>query len=310
MLGYFSKRALLIVPTMLAVILVIFLLMAWLPGTNTRSMVTFADGSGGATVLEQYVNYVKHVFLKGDFGMDRSTRMSIDKSIAKRFLGTLKLTFLSFTVTILIGIPAGIYSATHAGKWQDNVIGVLTTVFSAVPTFCIALGIVLLFVLQLRWFNVLIREPTDYLMPLGALSIMGIASVTRITRSAMLDVLSRPYMTALRSLGIGRTSLILKHGLKNALVQITSVLSSLVAQMMCGAIVIERFFTLPGLGFTLGGAISSRNTGTVLSIAVCISLSMCVINLITDAIYFLVNPDIRSSLTWRSGSIRKGAARK
>ena len=310
MLGYFIKRIALIIPTMLAVILIIFLLMSFLPGTNTRNMINYTDGTGGKTLLAQYLNYCKHVFFKLDFGMDRSTHVSISDSLLRRFKGTVKLTGLGFLITVAIGLPAGIYSALHAGKWQDSFIGALTTVFSAIPTFCIALGIVLLFVLRLRWFNVLIREPADYLMPLGTLSIMGIASVTRITRSAMLDVMSKEYMTALRSLGIGRTSLILKHGLKNALVQITSVLSSLIAQMMCGAIVIERFFTLPGLGFTLGSAISSRNTGAVMGIVVCISLSMCVINLVTDMIYIIVNPDIRSSVSWRSSVVRKGGVKK
>ena len=306
MFGYFVKRVLLILPTVLIVTLVIFLLMASLTGTDTGRMVIYADGADpGGTVLSQYFFYIWRVLTRLDFGVDTNTGRSLTAELLHRYCFTLKMTGGALLLALLIGVPAGVFSAVRRGSAGDRAVGAATILLSSVPSFCIAFGFVLLFAVRLRWLNVLISEKTDYIMPLGTIVLSVVAVITRITRTAMSEVLDKQYITELRSLGIRKRSVLYKHALKNALVPIVSVSSSLIGFLICGCIVVDRFFSLPGLGLYLTSAISSRVTSTVLASVILISFTLCVTGLLADAVYLLVNPAMRASVNWRSGKLAK-----
>ena len=307
MLGYFVKRVLLIIPTVLIVALIIFLLMASLAGTDTGRMVDYADNAGaGGSVLSQFAVYIWRIVTRLDFGVEPGTRRPISAEIIRRYGFTMKVTGASLLLTLLIGVPAGIFSAVRRGSAGDKAVSAATMVISAIPSFCIAFGFVMLLAVKLRWLNVVMIEKTDYIMPMGTIVLSVVASVTRITRTAMCEVLDKQYITAMRSLGIRNGSVVYRHALKNALVPIVSVISSIVGYLICGCIVVERFFGLPGLGMFLASSISARSTGTVLAAAILISFTMCAVGVLGDAVYLIVNPAMRESVSWRSGRLARG----
>ena len=307
MLGYFVKRVLLIIPTVLAVALIIFLLASSLTGANAGRMVDYADGAGaGRPILSQFCIYIWRVVTRLDFGRDPDSRLPIARDLVRHYASTMKLTGVSLLLALLIGVPAGVFSAVRRGSVGDKAVSAGTMVISSIPSFCIAFGLVLLFAVKLRWLDVVVLEPVDYVMPVATVVLSVVAAVTRITRTAMCEVLDRQYITVLRSLGLRSRSVVYRHALKNALVPIVSVIGSIVGYLICGCLVVERFFNMPGLGTYLTMAISSRASGVVLACAIIISLTMCAVSVLSDAVYLVVNPAMRESVTWRSGRLSRG----
>ena len=304
MIGYFCKRILLIIPSVMAVILLIFILMSFLAGTNTSRMVQYSDDPPGAapslSFLEQYGKYCYRVFVRRDFGLNDISRLPISEDLMRRTGITLKFTGISVLATYLLGVPLGIFAACRRGRWQDTFVTSLTTFFSAVPSFCLALALILFFAVRLRWVHVLPETPVDELIPLATLIVLGSANVAKVTRAGMAEILEKPFILSLTSLGLSRRSVILRHGLKNALVPAFSVFTTVCAQLLCGAVVVERFFSIPGLGITMIRAITSRATATLLGCATIVAVIMSVCSVITDLLFVLVNPSLRSTLSFGS----------
>ena len=310
MFGYFCKRILLIIPSVMAVILLVFILMSSLPGTNTAQMVRYADDpqdqAHSLSFLQQYGKYCWRVFVHQDFGLNDVSGVPMGKDLMRRAGITLRMTGLSVLATYLLGLPLGVFAACRRGRWQDSFITALTTFFSAIPSFCLAFGLILLFAVRLRWVHVLPQDPVDQLIPLGTLAVIGAANIAKVTRAGMAEVLDRPFILSLTSLGLSRHSVILRHALKNALVPAFSVFSTMCAQLLCGAIVVERFFSMPGLGITMIHAISGRSATTLLGCATVVALIMSVCSVITDLLFVLVSPSLRRMLSFGSPMRRRG----
>ncbi len=310
MFGYFCKRILLIIPSVMAVILLIFVLMASLPGTNTAQMVQYADDPQGPaprlSLVQQYGKYCYRVFVRRDFGLHGALGLSLRKDLAVRTGITLRVTGLSVLVTYLLGVPLGVYAACRRGRWQDSLITALTTFFSALPSFCLALALMLFFAVHLHWVHVIPETPADNLIPLATLAVIGAANVAKVTRAGMAEVLDRPFILSLTSLGLSRRSVILKHALKSALVPAFSVFSTVCAQLLCGAIVVEHFFTIRGLGSTMINAVGTRATTTLLGCATIVALIMSLCSIFTDLLFVLVSPSLRATLRFGSSLRRRG----
>ena len=303
MLGYFFKRILLIIPCVMAVILLIFLLMAALPGTDTAHMVPYADdvpGEAPLSLLEQYGKYCWRVFAHQDFGKARSSVLPLREELRVRTGITLRVMGISVFFTYLLGVPLGVYAACRRGRWQDSLITTLTTLLSSIPAFCLSLALMLLFAVRLRWIHVIPQNAADAILPIAILAVVGASNVAKVTRAGMAEVLDRPFILSLTSLGLSRRSVIGRHALKNALVPAFSVFSNICAQLLCGSIVVEHFFTIRGLGSAMIAAIRSRATTTLLGCAVVVALIMCVCGVITDMLFVLVNPSLRRTLSFRS----------
>ena len=309
MIGYFCKRILLIIPSVMAVILLIFILMSFLAGTNTARMVQYADdppdSAPDLSFLEQYGKYCYRVFVHQDFGVNDVSRLSMSNELLRRTGVTLRISGISILATYLLGVPLGVFAACRRGRWQDTLITSLTTFFSAIPSFCLALALILFFAVRLRWVHVLPENHVDELIPLSTLAVIGAANVAKVTRAGMAEVLEKPFVLSLTSLGLSRSSVILRHCLKNALVPAFSVFTTVYAQLLCGSIVVERFFSIPGLGFTMIRAISGRATTTLLGCATVVALIMSVCSVITDFLFVLVNPSLRRTLSFGSSMRRR-----
>ena len=312
MLGYFCKRILLIIPGVMAVILMIFILMSFLPGTNTARMVRYADDPREQTeslsFLQQYGKYCYRIFLHRDFGLNDVSGSPLKNDLFLRTGITLRITAISVCITYLLGVPLGIYAACRRGRWQDSLITSLTTFFSAVPSFCLAFALVVLFAVKLRWFHVLPQDPKDEMIPLAVLVVIGAANVAKVTRAGMAEVLEKPFVLSLTSLGLSRRSVLLRHALKSALVPVISIFSTVFAQLLCGAVVVERFFSIAGLGMTMVRAVSSRATTTLLGCATVVALIMSICSVITDLLFVLVTPSLRRTLSFGS-SVRRREGR-
>ena len=308
MIQYFTKRVLMIVPIVLAVILIMFILLYALPGTNPRALSSFGGGDALDSVFEtlklgdnlftKYIRYCYNALTKFDFGTSAKSGPGMNFELSFRLKRTLLLTGLGLTATLLIGIPAGICAAVHKDKWQDNAITFFSVLFSSVPNYCLALLLVIFAVMKLKIppsFG--FQQPSALILPTITISVGGIAITTRMTRSSMLSVLDQQYIMALRSKGLRERAVIYIHALKNSLIPVIAVLSELTGQLLCGAMVVERFFNIPGIGAYLVTAISSRDSYAILGGTVLISLILSVVSVATDIIYVLVNPDIRLHYT-------------
>ena len=309
MFGYFCKRLLLIIPTVMVVILLIFILMSTLAGTDTSRMVRYADDQPGPasrlSFLEQYGKYCYRIFFRQDFGLN-GMGMSMRDELAQRTVVTLKVTGISVFFTYLLGVPLGILAACRRGRWQDSLITSLSTFFSSIPAFCLSLALMLFFGKYLRWINVVPQNFSDMMVPYSILAVIGAANVAKVTRAGMAEVLDKPFVLTLTSLGLSRSRVILRHALKNALVPAFSVFSTVCAQLLCGSIVVERFYAIKGLGTSMISAVVERATTSLLGCAVAVAVIMSVCGVITDLLFVLVNPSLRGTLSFGSTLRRRG----
>lgn len=304
MIIYFIKRALLIIPIILVVILIMFLLLYALPGTNTRQLSSYGGGdvldsvfkflNVGDNIATKYVRYCFNVFTKFEFGDSSAFDMPITRELGYRLKLTLLLAGLGLAATLLFGIPAGVFAAVHQGRWQDNAITFFTVLFSSIPSYALGLLLCLFFALKLGWLPPFgFTGPANLILPTITISAGGIASVARMTRSSMVTVLDQQYIMTLRSKGLRERIVVYGHALKNSLIPVVAVISGLVAQLLCGALIVEIFFSIPGLGSYLVNSISTRDSAQLLGCTVLIAFMLSVVSVLTDMLYAFVNPQFK-----------------
>lgn len=249
----------------------------------------------------QYFDWLKAV-LKGDLGVSLRLGRPVVDLIKERLSVTLGLAVLAMLLTIGFSVPAGAYAAAHRGQAIDHLIVLSSQVGMAIPHFW--LGILLILLFSMRWqllppggFVQWSVDPwqafLSLLMPALALAAHRIASLTRITRAAMLDVLSQDHIRATRSRGISQTVVIYKHALKNSLIPIVTVAGMQFASLLAGSIVAEEVFALPGLGRLLLQAIGYRDLPLVQGIALFMAIVVVFTNFVTDILYLVIDPRIR-----------------
>jgi len=303
MTRYIIKRLLALIPVMLCVILIVYALLYTSFGANKRSISSHGDGDWLDTVFEKldihdtfvsrYVRYCYNLFFKFDFGKQNGT-IPLRNTIAGRMRMTVRLTAWGFSGALIFGIGIGLLAAVKHGKWIDNVAMFLITFLSSIPSFTLALILVLIFTLELRLLPSFgFNRAGSMIMPSITLAVSGIASTARLTRSSILEILNDPFVTALRSKGLRGRRIIFVHVLKNAMIPVIANLTLVMSQMLCGSMVIERFFSLPGIGTLLLAGVSNRNQPTLMGASVVIALILSVTNIVGDILYALVNPQMR-----------------
>lgn len=244
---------------------------------------------------EQYLAYIGRI-ASGDFGVSyRDGRAAVDL-IAERVPWTLLLGLTSYTIAVLIGIPAGIVAALNRGKLLDRIIMSLAVAGFALPYFFSGILLILLFSLTLRWLPSSGTGGVEHLvMPALTLGLFHAGAFARFTRSAMLDVLSKPYMRAAAAKGVPPTQRILRHALPNAAIPIVTILGLNLGQLVAGAIVVEVVFAWPGIGRLLVSSVTSRDLAVVQALVLLIATTMIVANLVVDLLYGVLDPRIRTA---------------
>ncbi|HQJ44212.1 MAG TPA: ABC transporter permease, partial [Caldisericia bacterium] len=248
--------------------------------------------------LPWYIRYFRYIgkAVQGDLGTSIRTGEPVTKIILDRFPATLTLTVAAMVFAIIVGLPAGIFSATKQYSWIDNTFMVMALVGISMPVFVLGLILLLIFVSFLH-----IVPGTGYgdgqliymLLPAITLGTIPMAIISRMTRSSLLEVMGSDYIRTARAKGIKEKSVILKHAFKNAFIPVVTVIGNNFASLMAGAIITERVFNWPGIGSATISAIEQRDLPVVMGLVFFIAVIFVIVNLIVDISYIFIDPRIK-----------------
>jgi peptide/nickel transport system permease protein len=252
-------------------------------------------------LVVQYFYWIGDL-LQGDMGTSIVHRTPVRDEIFKRLPVTIYLGSLALVVGFLLGIPAGIISAIRRGKWIDTVVVTLSNIGITIPVFW--LGFILMYVLGLKlgWLPILgFTSPMDdvwlsirqSVMPVMCLAVFPLCSVTRQTRSSMLEVLGQDYIRTAWSKGLHERAILVKHGLKNAFIPIITVAAMIVNLIIGGTVIIETVFNVPGMGRLAVTSVLNQDYPYVQGIILVIAIGVALVNLIIDISYGWLDPRIR-----------------
>lgn len=240
--------------------------------------------------------------VRGDFGKSLNYQRPVGELVLARLSVSLPLALAGMLLACLIALPIGIMAARRHGTWVDPAIIALAQLGAAIPSFWLALLLILLFGVTLGWlpaggFVPWERSPTGYLrslaLPVLVLALGQVAIITRMTRSALLEVLAQDYIRTARAKGLPSRQVIGKHALRNAMITIITSLGLSLGQVLVGAIVIEQVFSLPGLGRLALIAIGTRDFPLLQGVVLFYAATIVLINFLIDASYSLLDPRIR-----------------
>ncbi|MGH7306410.1 MAG: ABC transporter permease [Candidatus Rokuibacteriota bacterium] len=241
----------------------------------------------------QYGLYVRNIFL-GDFGRSVLTRRPVTEHILERLPATVELGLVAMLLSVLIGVPLGVYSAVHRGGTLDGAARVFAVLGQSMPTFWLGLMLILLFGVVLRFLPAGGRGGIEHLiLPAFTLGYFTSAAILRLTRSAMLEVLGSDYIKFARLKGLHEQVVLWKHGLKNALLPVVTFAVMLFVQFLGGAVVTETVFAWPGLGRLILESITTRDYPIVQAGVLVLSALYLTGNLFVDVLYSYLNPRIR-----------------
>lgn len=303
MYQYIARRLMLTIPVVLGVSIIVFSIIRLLPGDPARAIAgvnatpEFIEAVQIRYGLDQpiYVQYGRFManLFRGDLGDSVFSGRPVTTEIGERFPRTLLLATISLVIATLVGVSAGIVSATRRNSIFDNVSMLLALVGVAAPVFWMALMLQLLFSVQLRWLPATgIGSIRHLILPSITLGMASAALMARITRSSMLDVLRQEFITTARSKGLDERVIIYKHALKNALIPVVTVLGLQFGILLGGAVLTETVFAWPGVGRLLVDAILRRDYPIVQGTVMLLAFFFVLINLVVDITYAFLDPRI------------------
>ena len=252
--------------------------------------------------LHRYLTWIGGM-LTGDFGTSYTYRTPVAEMIADRLWVSLPLALYALALSTLIAFPAGIYAAARRGKPGDMAVMGATQLGVAIPDFWFAMLLVLVFAINLRWFsaggfggweNGIWAGMKSLTLPAIALALPQAAILARVMRSALLDILGEDFMRTARAKGLTRRQALWRHGLRNAMIPVLTIIGLQFSFLLAGAIIIEQVFYLPGLGRLVFQAISSRDLIVVESVVMLLVFAVITVNFLVDLAYALVDPRLRS----------------
>lgn len=241
----------------------------------------------------QYLNYMK-ALLQGDMGLSLKQRgRTVNQIIATKLPISAKVAGLAVLVALLIGIPLGCISAYNRSKWADNIIIVLATCGIAIPSFISSVLLLYTFGMNLKLLpTVGLNEWRSYVMPVTALAIYPTAYITRLMRSSLLDVMGQDYMRTARAKGVSNFKVLFKHALRNAILPVITYVGPMLASLMTGSFIVEKIFSIPGLGRDFVSAITNRDYTLIMGTTILLSTMVIIANVIVDILYKVIDPRI------------------
>ncbi|MFW4251652.1 glutathione ABC transporter permease GsiC [Salmonella enterica] len=304
MLNYVLKRLLGLIPTLLIVAVLVFLFVHLLPGDPARLIAgPEADAQVIALVRQQlgldqplhvqFWRYITHV-LQGDFGTSMVSRRPVSEEIASRFLPTLWLTITSMIWAVLFGMAIGIAAAVWRNRWPDRLGMTLAVTGISFPAFALGMLLMQIFSVDLGWLPTVGADSWQhYILPSLTLGAAAASVMARFTRSSFVDVLSEDYMRTARAKGVSEAWVVLKHGLRNAMIPVVTMMGLQFGFLLGGSIVVEKVFNWPGLGRLLVDSVDMRDYPVIQAEVLLFSLEFILINLVVDVLYAAINPAIR-----------------
>jgi ABC-type dipeptide/oligopeptide/nickel transport system permease component len=303
--GYIVRRLLLTVPVVVGVSILIFLIIRLIPGDPAIAIAgVYASNEYIEQVRKdlyldrslpvQYAIFVRNL-MRGELGESTMSRRPVVVELRERFPRTLELTLLAMLIASVVGISAGIISATRRYSLFDNASMLVALLGVAAPVFWMALMLQLLFAVHLGWLPATGRGTLRHLvLPSLTLGMATAGLIARITRSSMLDVLRQDFVTTARAKGLAEKVIIYKHALKNALIPVVTIMGLQFGILLGGAVLTETVFAWPGVGRLLVDSILARDYPVVQGAVLVLAVSFVLINLLVDLIYAFLDPRISS----------------
>ena len=298
---YVLKRVLTAIVTLLVILLVLFILMQLMPGSpfndeklnDDQRAALYAKYGLDQPVFIQFLRYVANM-LRGDFGVSYniSKNTPISQLIQTRLPISIMIGGMAVLLGAVVGLLLGLLAALKHDTWVDTICTILSVIGVSVPSYVFALGLSYYFGFKLKWFPMLFSQRQMFqssVLPSISLSMFTMASIARFTRSEMLEVMDSEYMLLAESKGLSGSALVFRHALRNALIPIITVLAPLIVDLMTGSLVVEKIFTIGGLG----SKFQSNDYNVVIALAFIYSAMYIVIMLVVDILYGIIDPRIR-----------------
>ena len=312
MLRYMGGRLVSLIASLAAASLVIFLLVEVVPGDPAAVMLGLnADPAAIAALRAELgldrplvVRYLSWVggMLTGDFGTSYTYRTPVAQMVADRLWVSLPLALYALALSTLIGIPAGVLAAARRGRAADVGVMGATQLGIAIPNVWFAMILVYVFAIQMRWLPAggfpgweggILPGLQALTLPAIALALPQAAILARVMRSALIDMLGEDFIRTARAKGLTGAQVLWRHGLRNALIPVLTILGLQFAFLIAGGIIIEQVFYLPGLGRLIFQAISARDLITVESVVMLLVFAVIMVNFAVDLAYAAVDPRLR-----------------
>ena len=305
MTGFIIRRILWMFPVLWAVATITFLLMHAVPGgpfsQEKELPPAVLDNLNkkynlDKPLYEQYGLYMWDL-AHGDLGQSyRSVNQPVIKLIQDGWKVTAQLGGVAFVYAVLFGVTLGVVAALNQNRLGDYAGVFFATIGAAMPNFIIATFLVILFAVELHWFDVLGWEFGNYrkmVIPVVSLGTLPAAYIARITRASMLEVLRQDYIRTARAKGLAEWVIVMRHTIKNAMVPILTVAGPILANLITGSFIIERFFAIPGVGRRFVDAVFVRDYGMIMGTVLFYAAIIAIANLLVDILYAVVDPRIR-----------------
>ncbi|MCL2874234.1 MAG: ABC transporter permease [Defluviitaleaceae bacterium] len=302
---YILKRLLMMIPIILGVTFVIFFMTYITPGDP--AVLTLGEAAPAEAVealreemglndpfLVRYFNYVINM-VQGDLGNSFVTRRGVIDEILDRFPTTLMLAFYGTILSVIIGIPLGIISATKQYSIFDNAATAIGLLGVSIPNFWLGLMLILLFSLNLGWLPPSgLDTPAAWILPVITLGTGSAALVMRITRSSMLEVVRQDYIRTARAKGQKESIIIWKHALRNAMIPVVTAVGLDFGFLLGGAVLTESIYALPGIGRFMVESITRRDFPIIQGGVLFLAITFSFVNLFVDVLYAYIDPRIKS----------------
>ncbi len=306
MLKYIFRRIILLIPILLGVTIIVFGIMFMTPGDAAILMLGENAPTAELEALRERLglNEPAHVqygiwlarVVQGDFGRSIRSGRPVTTEIIARLPATIELALLATLLSIAIGVPLGVLSATRPNSAVDHAATVAAFGGLAMPVFWQGLILILLFAVVLGWL-----PPSGrlggweyYILPTITLGTSAIAAITRMTRATMLETLSQDYVRTARSKGVRPRSITYRHALRNAMIPIVTVIGLQFGALLSGAVITETIFSWPGIGRLAIDSIRSKDFPTVQGVVMTFALLYALVNLLTDVLYAYLDPRLKT----------------
>ncbi len=317
MLRYIIKRILVLIPVLLAVSFLIFLMMYLTPGdpatmalgdqASPEQLAEWrAERDLDKPFFEQFARYLYKIVFEGDFGISYKSGKNVTESLIERFPTTFALAVSTCLIATFLGVLLGIMAANNQNTILDNLLRVLGMVGISMPIFWLGLLLILLFAVNLQilpvsgWYG-----PRYMVLPALTMGLTFTASIMRTTRASMLDCLRQDFVTTARSKGQKERVITYHHVFRNALIPVITAIGSTFGIALCGAVVTEQIFSIPGLGSLMINAITTRDYPLVRGSVILLAVSFSMVNLAMDILYACVDPRIKARFSSKGKSKKK-----
>jgi oligopeptide transport system permease protein len=303
MTTYVLQRLSLMVVTLFTIITLTFFLMHTVPGgpfVSDKMMAPEIQAAINAKyhlddpIWVQYLNYLRGI---ASFDLGPSFKYpgrSVNQIIAEGLPTTLRVGVLALICVVSLGVTLGIVAALNRNRWPDTLVMVIATIGVAVPSYVIATVALYVFALRLGWVPTFgLDDWRGYFLPVFALSGFWISFIARLARSSLLETLQMDYMTTAKAKGLGPGQILFKHGLRNSLIPVVTVLGPVVANLITGSFVIEQIFALPGIGRHFVLSITNRDYTAIMGITIFYAAVLMVMIFIVDMLYLVLDPRIK-----------------